>query len=144
MKQCIRCARELPAAEFYRHDGMADGTLNKCKSCCRADAIRNRTEKRDYYREYDRLRASTQQRKQCLASRLKRYRASHPLKNAARASVRRAIASGRLQRMPCEVCGEVQVDAHHDDYSRALEVRWLCRRHHLEVHGNRIQEAVGT
>ncbi|WP_218650451.1 hypothetical protein [Brevundimonas sp. P7753] len=34
----------------------------------------------------------------------------------------------------CEVCSATRVDAHHDDYSRPLDVRWLCRAHHMEVH----------
>lgn len=52
----------------------------------------------------------------------------------ARGLARHAIASGRLVRGPCEVCGATRVDAHHDDYSRPLEVRWLCRPHHVEHH----------
>jgi ribosomal protein S27AE len=37
-----------------------------------------------------------------------------------------AIRSGRLKKQPCERCGNSRVHAHHDDYSRPLEVRWLC------------------
>lgn len=49
-------------------------------------------------------------------------------------AVETAIANGSLVRMPCEVCGATRVDAHHDDYSKPLDVRWLCRGHHLEHH----------
>lgn len=46
-----------------------------------------------------------------------------------------AIQSGKLVRQPCEVCGKTSyVDAHHDDYSRPLDVRWLCRSHHRQHH----------
>ena len=45
-----------------------------------------------------------------------------------------AIESGALVRQPCELCGAIKVDAHHDDYSKPLEVRWLCRKHHLLHH----------
>ena len=41
-----------------------------------------------------------------------------------------AIRAGRLVRKPCEVCGNPEVDGHHDDYSLPLKVRWLCRKHH--------------
>ncbi len=33
---------------------------------------------------------------------------------------------------PCEVCGTI-AEAHHDDYSKPLEVRWLCSVHHKEL-----------
>ena len=36
--------------------------------------------------------------------------------------------------MPCEVCGELKVEAHHDDYYKPFEVRWLCGHHHREHH----------
>jgi len=55
-------------------------------------------------------------------------------KEKARRKARGAIKSGKLVREPCEVCGEIKVDAHHDDYDNPLNVRWLCRKHHLELH----------
>jgi hypothetical protein len=52
----------------------------------------------------------------------------------ARQIAHNAIKSGKLVRQPCEVCGAVQVEAHHDDYAKPLSVRWLCRPHHREHH----------
>lgn len=54
-------------------------------------------------------------------------------KTAARHAVNNAIRDGRLKRGRCEVCGK-RAEAHHVDYSKPLEVRWLCRRHHLNEH----------
>jgi hypothetical protein len=35
----------------------------------------------------------------------------------------------------CQSCGTVgRVDRHHDDYSRPLDVRFLCRRCHQREH----------
>lgn len=46
-----------------------------------------------------------------------------------------AIAKGDLIPLPCELCGSRQnVEAHHDDYARPLDVRWLCKRHHKQHH----------
>lgn len=50
----------------------------------------------------------------------------------------RAIKDGILTKQPCSICGEVRVDAHHDDYMEPLKVRWLCRKHHNEHHRNEI------
>ena len=48
-----------------------------------------------------------------------------------------AIKRGQLVRQPCEVCGAaLDVEAHHDDYTKPLDVRWLCKRHHAEHHKN--------
>ncbi|MCE9565783.1 MAG: hypothetical protein K8U57_27475 [Planctomycetes bacterium] len=68
--------------------------------------------------------------------------AAYQLKAAAWAEVKNAIARGDLLPSPCEVCGIPirapdgwrQVEAHHDDYTKPLEVRWLCRKHHIEWH----------
>lgn len=57
-------------------------------------------------------------------------------RHEARWKVRREIEAGRLQPKPCEVCGAEKVDGHHDDYSKPLSVRWLCRKHHAEHHRN--------
>lgn len=61
----------------------------------------------------------------------------YPEKDKARRKVHYAVSYGHLKRMPCEVCGDEQSHAHHEDYSKPLEVRWLCRKHHREEHDNK-------
>lgn len=65
-----------------------------------------------------------------------RFRAKYPIKAAAHDAVKDALRAGRLVRSPCEVCGEPKAQAHHDDYTRPLDVRWLCKAHHDEWHAN--------
>jgi hypothetical protein len=55
-------------------------------------------------------------------------------RDRARNGVFQAVKSGRLIRLPCEVCGERNSEGHHDDYDKPLQVRWLCNRHHNEWH----------
>lgn len=57
-----------------------------------------------------------------------------PDKNKARALMAKAIRDGVLKRMPCEVCAEVKSEGHHEDYFKPLEIKWLCKKHHAEVH----------
>ncbi len=63
------------------------------------------------------------------------YNKSQPydIKKAARRAVTYAISTGSLIPQPCEVCGE-KAWAHHDDYTKPLEVRWLCPVHQKEFH----------
>jgi hypothetical protein len=60
-----------------------------------------------------------------------------PGKNAARDVTRYAIKMGVIVKTPCIVCGCVEVEAHHDDYSKPLEVIFLCKKHHRELHRNK-------
>lgn len=46
----------------------------------------------------------------------------------------RARKSGVLKQEPCEVCGAENTHAHHEDYTKPLEVRWLCPSHHRQRH----------
>jgi hypothetical protein len=52
----------------------------------------------------------------------------------ARAILRDWIYRGALKRKPCEVCGNTKSHGHHEDYSKPLEVRWLCQKHHEAIH----------
>lgn len=52
----------------------------------------------------------------------------------ARSAINNAIKRGRIKRGACEVCGRINANAHHEDYSKPLEVRWLCGDHHIERH----------
>ncbi len=47
------------------------------------------------------------------------------------------VKRGKIKKGNCEVCSsDKNVEAHHDDYSKPLDVRWLCRKHHRELHKN--------
>src|SRR5688572_12977486 len=57
------------------------------------------------------------------------------LKANVRAIVKYYIKIGTVQKLNCSVCNSPRSEAHHEDYSKPLEVIWLCRPHHLERHG---------
>lgn len=67
-------------------------------------------------------------------------------KRRARSRVQYVVKKGALMRGECEAGGECDglIHAHHDDYSKPFDVRWLCTRHHYELHRNqasRVQPA---
>jgi len=146
MKTCFKCLQSLPLEAFYKHSAMGDGRLGKCKECTKSDVKKHRLENLERIRAYDKMRGSIPHR---VAAR-KEYakteagRAAHrkalkvskerfPERAAARYKVSNAIRDGRLKRLPCLVCGDT-AEAHHPDYSRPLDVMWLCQPHHKETH----------
>lgn len=58
-----------------------------------------------------------------------------PEKVRARANLNHHLKKGNIKKLPC-FCGETKVDAHHNDYSKPLEVIWFCRIHHIQLHKN--------
>jgi hypothetical protein len=46
----------------------------------------------------------------------------------------RVIKSGKMVKEPCRVCGSPFVQMHHEDYSKPLNVMFLCTKHHHELH----------
>lgn len=146
-KRCFKCEVEKPRSDFYKHKEMSDGLLGKCKECTKADARNNYTLNRERYREYEKSRANLPHR---IFGRREYARSEHgkavgnkckiayiernPIKRAAHIAVGNAVRDGRLIKQPCEICGDEQVHAHHDDYAKPLEVRWLCNTHHNEWH----------
>ncbi len=66
----------------------------------------------------------------------KRYLKKNPLVKVAHQAVYHAVKMGYLLKESCEICGSTDTQAHHDDYTKPLDVNWLCRKHHLEHHAN--------
>lgn len=80
-------------------------------------------------------------RKQTLLRQKKRRKLNpYPLsperafKQNARKKLARALKSGKVKKLPCRDCNELNVEAHHPDYSKPMEVIWLCKKHHGEIH----------
>ena len=124
MKRCSECRKRLPIGEFY--NGSA-----KCKECVkrRVRARRYDLLSREKVLEYDRMRSKEPRRKVYLLEARRKRRTKYPQKYKAWAAVSNALRDGKLVRQPCVVCGE-PAQAHHEDYSKPLEVTWLCFRHH--------------
>ena len=134
-KMCFKCEQIKPLSEFYKHKAMGDGHLGKCKECAKVDVITNRKLNINYYRAYDSERAKLKKRIESRAKVTRRRRKEFPPYQQAHNAVSRAIANGKLTRMPCQMCGsEDHVHAHHDDYYKPLEVMWLCPQHHAARH----------
>ncbi len=55
------------------------------------------------------------------------------IKVKARSKLRRALLAGVVKREPCTKCG-LKAEAHHPDYSKPLDVVWLCKIHHKIEH----------
>lgn len=142
-KTCRQC--ETEQREFYR--ASSGGFMAICKACHRANVRANRAANVDKHRAKDRERANLPNRVAAreqyartpegrargnLAKR--RYSERNPVKRTAHVAVGNALRGGKLTAKPCEVCGDASAQAHHDDYSKPLDVRWLCTTHHAEWH----------
>ena len=145
MKPCIACGNEFELDGFYTHSQMADGHLNKCKSCCKKQSTARRQAKLEEIKAYDRKRGKLPHRLKANRDRQhenpiphlkanQAYIQRNPDKAAAWLAVADALEDGTLIKQPCEVCGEKKVHGHHDDYSKPLEVKWLCDKHHKALH----------
>jgi hypothetical protein len=61
---------------------------------------------------------------------------AYRMRKQARNAVTGRIARGTMTPEPCSLCGSSWgVCAHHNDYTRPLDVTWLCSEHHDMVHG---------
>lgn len=129
-KNCFKCQESKPLSQFYKHSGMKDGYLNKCKECAKEDVRKHRREN-ESVREYDRNRGSRQ-----APEYLKGYRKKYPKKYKAHIWVGNAVRGGRLHKgLSCEECSsDFHIEAHHDDYDKPEKVRWLCSRCHKIWH----------
>lgn len=109
----------------------------RCPTCEKYRLREYRVRNGDLLRLKDKIRNSNPIRRAKLteysSKNQPKYRMKYPDRFRARDKVHQAIAKGLLKREGCEICGAT-AEAHHDDYSKPLDVRWLCRAHHAEHH----------
>lgn len=136
-KICRRCGQEKDLSDYYKFKGkyqMADGHLNICKACIKQQRQEHRANN-PHVQAYDRARANKPERVAQRKAWVERHRSS-PERRKANTAVCNAVRDGRLLRPGnCSACGKgCTPEGHHDDYSKPLEVRWLCRSCHCKVH----------
>jgi hypothetical protein len=121
-KHCPECSVRKPRGEFNRNRSKYDGLQSLCRDCDNTRRRAGRLAMTEEQRERERQR--------------ERDRVRDPEKTGAKYRTWKAVLHGALLRAPCESCGAPKAEAHHDDYSRPLDVRWLCRSCHMRHHAN--------
>ncbi len=108
---------------------------SSCKDCRRLAIRQYRDKNIEKVRAYDRNRGLLLHRKERCVINTRKRRKDPDGYMAAHGAVARALKSGKIERIPCCMCGTTEkIHAHHDDYSKPLEVMWLCVVHHKSRH----------
>ena len=121
MKYCPKCKMEKELSDFRKNRSRKDGLKCWCRDCCQED---------------DRKYQHTEAGRRAKRKSDRNQRQLHSRKIEARSAVNNAIATGKLTRPSiCESCfGEHFVEGHHEDYSKPLDVEWLCTECHIDLH----------
>ncbi len=119
---CRNCQTQKTAADFHRNICYKKLAL-ACLECQRNSRVEQPI---NYYQE----------NKKSLLEASHRARAKFPEKWDARAKLRYAVKVGKIIKpVHCEKCDEIKkLHGHHEDYSKPLDVMWLCIRCHNERH----------
>lgn len=109
---------------------MAYSTPEKRREYNRRRKEHNREYYREWYKKNGRARADN------YAEAIIQWDKDHPEAYSAKRKVYYAVKTGKLIKpKKCSKCGiEVRLSAHHEDYSKPLEVLWLCSSCHKLEH----------
>lgn len=131
-KTCTSCKMEKTTNHFQVRRASKDGLTSRCKACL---SIYDKSRANNPNRVKARIKYSkTERGKEAARKAKKKYSEKHVVKRAAHIMTGNAIRDGKIKKGKCEICGSVHVNAHHDDYSKPLDVRWLCPKHHKQWH----------
>jgi len=141
MKTCFKCGESKDLEKFYKHPMMADGRLGKCMECTKRDSA-NRIELKKLdpewvMKERERNRRKKNRRgkssKNEIRLRNAKWAKLNKVKRIAQQKATRAVIRGIIAKKDyCEDCGisGVKIHKHHHDYSKPLNVVFLCVKCH--------------
>ena len=130
MKTCSKCKTEKQGSCFYKEKKSKDGLRSWCKECDKERGHKRYEKNRDHILEVNKKWRRRNPDKSYAISKNQTLR--HPEKRKARKAVYYAIKVGKL--IKPDVCSHCfkkkKVESHHEDYSKPLEVWWLCKKCH--------------
>lgn len=135
-KRCTKCGETKAVEEFNRHHDRKDGLQTRCRPCQALATRESRRRHSDHANAVSRARRKREGEKRKLQQRKQRHR-DRKDKTPARRATLLAIRKGVLVRPDaCGKCGATEraIHAHHTDYSKPLEVEWLCPPCHADAH----------
>ena len=148
MKSCRVCNQEKSLDQFYKHSECADRHMSICKICFNIRSKEYREKNSE--KEKERGRRYRENHKEEAYLRGKRWREENPEKYKEKdkryykkntEKIKARIATRNLIKQPCEVCNSTKnIHAHHEDYAKPLDVIWLCRTHHDDLHFGRLND----
>lgn len=127
---CPECGNVKLFTEFYKDKSRKNGIGCYCKSCvdekCRK--YRNTEPGKAANARYTHSHKGRKASKKATA----KYKQHNADKIKARSILNHAVRDGKILRLGCEICGAL-AEAHHEDYAQPLNVRWLCKKHHVNI-----------
>ena len=139
MKVCSTCGKEKPKSEFQKRKASKDGLTASCQSCLKERDAKRYQKERELRLARHKSYLATPEGKAAHRRATDKWKDANKVRRAAQIILNNAIKYKTIERQPCLVCGE-HAEAHHPDYSRPLDVVWLCKKHHQEVHSMSKQE----
>ena len=146
-KFCTKCKQWKLLVAFSKRTASIDGRCNRCKICLAEYVQRyyqiNRIEIIEQTREYSQTHkveiaewGRSPAGKESRRKNDKNQRAKHPERIKAVNALNHAVRDNKIIRPDfCEHCDEKKfVEGHHADYSKHLDVAWLCLECHTELH----------
>lgn len=143
MKDCIECGVRKEFDAYWKNAASNDGYCSKCIDCMKAYLAKRKEAKdklmppgwKQKTKDMTAYRHEWAKKNPGYATRKKKeWWDRNKDRLAIKDKVRYAVRTGKLIKLPCIVCGSLEVEAHHPDYSKPLDVIWLCKTHHHEVH----------
>lgn len=132
-KICFKCGLPKSINDFYKHSGMADGHLNKCKNCTKKDVsvFYNENKKNPLFIEKERRRGRDKFRRLYAGvvvnndyARTVKYRKKYPEKELAKRMSRKLNKPFK------------DAEPHHWSYNEShyQDVIWLNKKQHMKSH----------
>jgi len=144
MKRCKKCDLKKELHEYYKSNKTKDGYHNSCKSCWKKRRAKRYLENKEtvqkqcrayYVKNAEHLKAKSRSRKKTYEE-TRKYREKYPEQYRAHYAVSNALKRGDLTKADtCRICNSNgKLHAHHADYSKPLDVLWVCVDCHAKIH----------